>query len=205
MKNLLDKNFLIKLFISFIFFLLAIISTNIGSNYIKKTFVEPPIVRDLLWEKLPYISWFIIISEIIIAFSVIYLIYWSIKKDKDYIPYVFIMWFSFQIIRAIMIIFTPLGFPQMYDGIVPIGKESTFAFGNYPSGHLIYPFLLFLVTRKKLFILLSFLGGLTLLISHGHYTVDLIGTVFIGFALYSFFKKYVKKYLIGESITIHTN
>ncbi|MFA5020264.1 MAG: hypothetical protein WC533_04150 [Candidatus Pacearchaeota archaeon] len=197
LDKLFKKKFIINLTISLILYLLAIVLAYLSSLYIKKNFVAPPIVQDLMWNILPNLK-IIWVSEIFIILTVIFTFLWALKKDKDYIPYLISLWALFQIIRAGMIVLTPLGFPNHYSGLIPTGEESVFAFGAFPSGHLAYPILAYLITKMRIFILFSILVILALLISRGHYSIDLIGTFLLSYPLYILAEKYIKKYFIEK-------
>ena len=184
--------------LSFILYILVIFSTYLSSIFIRYKFVKPPIVRDLLWECLPIMNLFWI-SEVIIGLSVFVLIFYAIKEDKYYIPYFWIMVSTFQLVRAVLIILTPLGIPSSYSGFL-IGNETMMAFGTYPSGHLAYPFLTFLLTKKPIALFFSFLVATILILSRGHYTIDLVGTITLGFSIYVLFEFYLKKYFIRRSL-----
>jgi len=192
-----DKKFQVRAaFVIFMYFVVILLN-YLASQYIKNTFVHPAIVKDLLWNNLPDlpILW---ISEVVIAITIIWMFVYAFKNDKFYFPYIFYLWGIFQIIRAGLIVLTPLGFPNHYSGIVPVGDESVFAYGAFPSGHLAYPTLAYLLTKHWAFILLSLIGGLALLISRGHYSIDLVGTLLLGYFVYHVSEKYVKWWFIDE-------
>lgn len=180
------------LIISLIFLIIAMFLTFFSSKYIYENFGEPPVVKDLLWEKLPYlpILW---LSEIFLIFSVIYGVIWAIRINKNLIPYTIILISIFHIIRAGLIVLTPLGFPYPYGGFIH-KKGSIFLLGAFPSGHLSVPYFISMVSEKKIFLILTILVGITLLLSRAHYSIDLIGTLLIAYPIYKFGEKYFKKY-----------
>jgi hypothetical protein len=192
-----DKKFRKKMYIALFFYLLAVLLPSLTSSFIQKKFHEPPVVRDLLWEILPNIK-VIWLSEIFLIASLIFVFIWALKKDKNYIPYTILLISLFQIIRAGLIVLTPLGFPDPYNGLIPVGEDTVFAFGAFPSGHLSYPILTYLITKSNLMLLFSFIVGTILIISHSHYSIDIVGTIFITFALYAYFERKIKKYFINN-------
>jgi len=196
MKFLADKKFLVKMVVAVSMFLTVLLVNFLASNYIKNNFAEI-VVSDIAWDNIPYLP-IVWVSEIFLVLAIVYVIFWSFKVDKNYIPYYLVICFSFQIIRAFLIILTPLSLPYQYTGVFPIGKESMMSFGLFPSGHLAYPYMAYLITKSKFAILLTFLCGLALLISRGHYSIDLVGTIFIGFATYVYFNMRIKKYFVEE-------
>lgn len=184
-----DKKFIKLIFTSILFLLIAITTTYLASYYIEKTFIEVPIVRDLLWEKLPYFDW-MWLSEGFLILSVFLGVLEGFKQNKNLIPYALILISIFHLLRAGLVILTPLGFPGQYGGFIHIKT----LYGAFPSGHLSVPYLIFMVSKKKRFFLLAFLVGLTLLICRGHYSIDLIGTLLLAYPIFKFSEKYIRKY-----------
>jgi hypothetical protein len=185
------------LFIAILFGISAILTTYIASYYIHTTFSFPPVVKDLLWEKLPYLPvlW---MSELFLVTSTVFLFFWALKNDKFMIPYVIIMCSIFHTLRAGLIILTPLGFPYEYNGFMHYGQESVFMYGAFPSGHLSVPYIIFLVTKSKIALALTFIVGLTLLISQSHYSIDIIGTLLLAYPTFKLSEKYLRKYFKEE-------
>jgi len=196
-KNFVKRRFSILLVISLILVYIAVQTTYLASKYIAKHFQSPPIVRDLIWEKLPYlpILW---LSEILMILSIIYMVVWAVQHDLFSLPYAIILYSVFHLLRAGLIILTPLGFPYTYTGIFQTGKDSVFLYGAFPSGHLSLPYLTFMITKNKIALILTILVALTLLVSRGHYSIDLIGTLLLTYPLFKFSEKYLKKYFTQE-------
>jgi len=186
------KKFIFLLSISIFIMIISIILTYSSSIYIYKNFGNPPIVKDWMWEKLPYLKIFWL-TEVLIIASIILGFIFAFKNNLFLIPYAIILISIFHILRAGLIILTPLGF-ECYSGLIPYGRNSIWLFGNYPSGHLSIPYLIFMVSKKKIFLLLTFLIGMIMLISHGHYSIDLIGTLLLVYPLFKFSEKYIRKY-----------
>lgn len=190
-----EKRFLALLFISLFISVLALAVTYLASWYIHETFQQPPVVRDLIWEKLPYLNvlW---LSEIFLMLSIVFMICWAFKNNKYLLPYAIILYSIFHFLRAGLIVLTPLGFPYEYTGIMHRGAESVFMYGAFPSGHLSIPYLTFMVTKNKIALAFTFLVGLFLLLSRGHYSIDLIGTLLLAYPLFKFSEKYLKRYFV---------
>ena len=186
-------NHLTKITISAVLIISAITTTYLASYYIHKTFNIPPVVKDLLWEKLPYFNvlW---LSEVFLIISVICLLVWAFKKDVNYIYYSIILFSSFHLIRAFLIILTPLGFPNEYAGFIQSGTESIYTFGAFPSGHLSIPLISFLITKNKLFLIFTIIIGILLILSESHYSIDLVGTLLLAYPIVVLGNKYLKKY-----------
>ncbi len=194
-EKFIEKRFLILMGITIVCSLISTKITYIASKYIHSTFNIPPVVKDLIWEHLPYlpILW---VSEVLMLLSALYLLIWSFKKNKYYLPYAILIISIFHLFRAFLIVLTPLGFPYEYNGILYNSNKSVLMYGAFPSGHLSIPLLAYLITKKNLALLLTFLVGITLLISRGHYSIDLVGTILLIYPIYKFSENYLKKYFI---------
>ena len=186
-----EKRFIKLTLISLLIGLISTIITYCASYYIHMSFGEPIVVRDLLWEILPYFD-VMFLCEIFLCLSIVILLLHSFE-NKYLIPYAITIISIFHIIRAFMIILTPLGFPHTYTGFIH-STNHIFTYGAFPSGHLSVPYLIFMITKNKKAIILAFLVGLTLLISRGHYSIDLIGTLLVAYPVFKFSEKYIRKY-----------
>jgi len=190
-----EKRFIILMIFSLSLSLVATAVTYLASWYIHETFDIPPVVKDLIWQKLPYfpLLW---LAEVFMLLSLGYMLVWAFKRNKYYLPYAIFLFSSFHFFRAILIVLTPLGFPHGYNGFFHYGAKSVFMYGAFPSGHLSIPLLTFLITKSKIVLGLVFLTGLTMLISRSHYSIDLVGTVLVAYPLFEFSEFYLKKYFI---------
>ncbi len=194
MKRKTDREFAKLLTMSIVLVAFAIFITYQASEFIYKHFGKPIVVRDLLWEILPYIPWMLLVCEIFVVASAVMMIIYGFVNDRDLIPYTIFLVAAFHVIRAFMIILTPMGYPYEYSSFL----NGEGLHGAFPSGHLSIPFIIFLITRRKRFFLLSLIVSITLLLSRGHYTIDLIGTVFISYFLVAMSNKYLRKYFKEE-------
>jgi len=195
-----NKKFFKLIPVSIFLIVFSVATTYLASFYIHKTFTVPPVVRDLLWEKLPYLNimW---LSEIFMISSVIFVLIWSFKKNQNYFHYAIFMWTIFHFLRAGLIILTPLGFPQGYSGFLQAGSKSVFQYGAFPSGHLSIPYLAFMLTKKKIVLLATFVVGFCLVLSHSHYSIDIIGTLLLAYPIFKFSEKYARRYFEdGKSV-----
>jgi hypothetical protein len=187
-----ERRFWLLLAISINLVIIAILVSFLAALFFTTHFPDAPVIRDLIWESLPFlpITW---VSEIVIVISIAYMFIWSLKKDKYLLPYIISLLALFNIIRAFLYILTPMSFPNNYSGFTPDYLKILMT-GAFPSGHFVYPVLAYFLTRNRFMILLIILSAISLLMSNGHYSIDIIGTLVIGFGLYKFSEKYLKKY-----------
>lgn len=154
-----------------------------------------PILDDLFYRITPYYN-LIKPTEALIALSaVIFFYYIYSKKDYNKLPDYIFMYGAFQIIRAFLVILSPFEAVTNGDGIV--GDLFTRS-GMFPSGHIAVPFFFYLFTYKKfkyynIFLLLTILVGLGLIISRGHYSIDIFGSLFIIYTVVNFYEKLQKR------------
>ena len=191
------KKFIILAIITLLLAITATLTTRYASIYIYKNFGEPPVIKDLLWTKLPYLKvmW---LSEIFLVFSIFYIIIYGLsKKNLKLALYSSVLISIFHIIRAGLITLTPMGFPYTYEGFIH-SRTLIFTLGAFPSGHLSVPSLIFMITKSKIVLILAFLVGITLLISRGHYSIDLIGTLLLVYPLFKFSEKYLRKFFEND-------
>jgi len=198
MGNKIKLTFVVSLYI------FAAYLNHISSNFIVKKFSmvksDDLLFYFLKFKDLSKLNEIIMILSIITI--IIYIMHYNLYKNISY--YIFIL-ATFQLFRAGIIIFTPLAnpFPAPKFGLFHKFLSNT---GMFPSGHTSVPFLGYLFSFDKkqkrykiLFITFFILSTVTMLISRGHYSIDIIGTIFISYSIVCFSNKYLKKYLLLEN------
>lgn len=112
------------------------------------------------------------------------------------IPFLIFMLGLFIAIRSLFIFLSPIGHPA---GMLDVGKMDflyarvlgTWTFNNefVFSGHASIPFLFFLFFESFWLKLLALAGSLTMgvcvLLSHNHYSVDVLGAYFVSYSIYT--------------------
>ncbi len=192
---------IVKLLGSIIFLIVALF---IASYAVKQLYVHYPnleVSRDIFLDRVAFVnlSW---LSDVLILVGLGLFVLFVIKKNKfRKIPFYCIVLGMFHLIRAIFIYLTPLAnpFPLKEWGLnlSPIG-------GMFPSGHTATLILYFLfsleekssIKWKVLFLIIIIAEIITLLVSRGHYTIDVLGAIFIAYTVHSLSKKYLSKHLI---------
>lgn len=192
-----NKRFIKLLLFSILIIVLAFFISFVAGQYIKTNFPNRPVAEDLLWRFLPYYP-IIGVAEILIVICCVYLVYYGIKRDRFLIPYAIILGSLFHIFRAGLIILTPLAFPYAYNGFLNGGQNSIFTLGAFPSGHISIPYFIFTLTKNKIILLLTFIIGLILLISRGHYTIDIIGGLLLAYPVFKFSEEFLKPYFLDK-------
>ena len=181
-----------KWFLVFLYIIFSIFLNYYFANYILKNYQNVPICPDLILNKISGNYWLSMkIAEIIIILNVILFIYIEYKDRKELFKNIFIF-FTFQLIRGLLLPFTVLGKPEQYNGF--LHNYYTFSEGLFPSGHIAIPFLFFLFTYKKnklwiFFGLSTILIGFLILLGKQHYTIDIIATIFIAYSIKCFYER----------------
>lgn len=97
--------------------------------------------------------------------------------------------------RALCINLTHLGIP---DGIVPINSNITFGGDLFFSGHVANMFMLGLIywnikTLRYICMLMSFVFGISAVLGHYHYTIDVVAAPFFAYGIFILCQKVFKE------------
>ena len=174
------------IFLSSIFFVIAMIINYISGVYVSSTQTEH--VPDLILDHIgPVNAGFLYVYGYIILFSALFA-YPGFYRIRTL--HVVISQFSILIIlRAVFISFThletppdaiPVTFPWLFQGL-------SFQNDMFFSGHTAIPFLGFLLFREHIryfFFFGSILMGAVVLLIHIHYSIDVLAAFFITYASY---------------------
>ena len=196
LKRVFSRKFTLLCAIALNLIIIAVLITISANYFIQDKFQQVPIVSDLLWEYLPHVPIFWL-SEILIIVGLAYMAIWGYKTNKYLLPYAAALIAIFHIIRAGVIILTPLGFPYTYEGLIQVGKTTSVLFGGaFPSGHLAFPYLIFMITKSYIVLAITILVGAILLLSRAHYSIDLVGTLLVAYLVFKFSEAYMRGYFL---------
>ncbi len=185
-KNIKDNA--LKISLSLILLIFALYFNHISSNY--TTRVGSSSTTDIILDNIgPYNLSFIFIwfSVIVVVLFFGYPLIFNPKK----LHYSITMFSFFYIVRSIFISFTHLKAPV--DAVVTnfpfFLKELNFSNDLFFSGHTGLPFLGFLIFEEnkllRYFMLFSsILLGITVLLMHVHYSIDVFSAFFITYGIY---------------------
>lgn len=158
-----------------------------------------PELSDIILDNIPYRD-IDVLYDVGSLLSTLALFAFFIHKKKLYkLPYTFMLMGIFHIIRGIFIVLTPLGNPPGFNGTDGIFNGfSEIELGVYPSGHTGITFLFLLLVKEKpyrqILIFSVLLIIVTLFISRGHYSIDVLSGIFFAYAIKSFGDKHFRKY-----------
>jgi membrane-associated phospholipid phosphatase len=206
-------NSLIQVFKSKFFYIgLATLAAGLCINILSQTYLHNnfnkgaiyPTLSDLILDKVPVIDVSILYDLLCIVIFFVVVTYVIHRKDYGRIPYFLLLCGIFYIIRGIFVVLTPLGNPPNFNGSNPLFNGfCAYEFGVYPSGHVGNSFLLLLLVNDKIYryILWFCLAGIiiALILSHCHYSIDILSGFFFAYAIKAFGDKYLKMFVPGIS------
>lgn len=159
--------------------LIGAVLNFIMSDILFELYPERPFVPDLFFSLLPKIEWFQYISDplMIISSTVFILMVWFM--DRKRLPKYIFAFGLIHIFRAVMIILTPMGRIVSYNSAY--GIFGVVQHGLFPSGHMASSGLFMFMTNEKkkglrmFFFIFLLMQIVVLLLSRGHYSIDIVG------------------------------
>lgn len=159
------------------------------SEFIQSHYPDRPQPPDLLFDLLPHwASWQFVVEAIYILGAVLLGVY-VFRHAIRRIPEIVAIYGLMEIGRALTMALTPLAAP--YDEATHFGIQGVRNWGEFPSGHAATFLLYYLLVDKsvsprikKVLLVLLFAEILALLISHSHYSIDIVGGLLLGYFVY---------------------
>lgn len=144
-----------------------------------------PSVPDLILDHIPRIDTSFFFYQG--AFMLVAVLLWVVIRMPRYIPFTLASVGLMYLIRSVMMVSTHL--PAAY---APSGNDLFF------SGHTALPFLFALIfwkykTLRYFFIAASCIAGTSVLLSHVHYSIDVLAAPFITYTIFVLSKKVFSK------------
>ncbi len=188
--------------VSFLTLIMGLYLANVAGDFVEKFAYECPL-NDTVHNILPLVDANFLASLLPILFTTITAIYILIFETENFLYLLFLIG-AFNFIRALFLMATQLPPPYPRIDDYPYINIPGWYFGIrdlFPSGHTGFSFLLFLMIKKnKVYKIIALI--ITLLIITGillmrvHYTIDIMGAIFIVYAIYAFSEKYLKNFFV---------
>lgn len=191
--------------------LLSIVA-GAGLNFASQTYLHNymnegktlPMLSDMILDNVPVIDLSLvydIFCLVVLAAIIIYVIH---RDQFHRVPHIMFLCGIFFIIRGIFIVLTPFGNPPEFNGSDPLFNGfSKYELGVYPSGHVGNSFLMLLLVYDKVYryILWFCLAVIiiTLIFSHGHYSIDILSGFFFAYAIKAFGDKHLTMFILPEN------
>lgn len=141
---------------------------------------------DLLFDVLPYIGWTQYVTDIAVLISAVLIMIYISKHDARHFSFYLMLFAVVYFIRALIIPLTPLG--GAFGNMTTYGLTTIQQHGMFPSGHTaLAAVAYFAVDRvkapgvKHLLFWMLIIQVASLLLSRGHYSIDIIGGILISY------------------------
>jgi membrane-associated phospholipid phosphatase len=175
-----------------------------ANQLIHVMYPDRPIVPDVLFTILPVVPWLAYASDLCIAGSIAVLAIQIFHIDRRRMPYYFLTIAVLYISRAFLMVLTPLGRPT--GNLDHYGLLKLFGglqHGMFPSGHQMFATLTHCLVdgkrtpRLKLAALvLVILQAAVLLLSRGHYSIDIVGGILVAWFVVERFGRQRQRFTI---------
>ncbi len=160
--------------------------------------LSPEPVGDFLLNSIPRIKWMGYVADAILLLVTALLVF-AYRNNKSRIPFLIYSVGSILFARSVLILLTPAG-----NSFGNTEYWDLFSFGHlpsgmFPSGHTAYVFLSYLWLRSfgKKYLVIShalFIAEIAaLIVSHGHYSIDIIGGMMLAYITYRLGEDYLKR------------
>jgi hypothetical protein len=153
---------------------------------------------DILFDTLPFIPMLGYVADYLWIAMLCYFFFIN-RNDHNLLIYFTITAGVIMFTRSLCVLVNPT--------MPPLGMTNQITFtihefapGMFFSGHVANSLLVYLMmpVRKTWMLCMSMIIATLLVISHAHYTVDIIGGYAIGWSLYCFCEKYLKHIFLGR-------
>jgi len=183
------SNWVRSLVVSGAFLLVALVASRASSSFIASRFPDRPLPPDLLFDTLPYVPWMQYVTDIALLTELALLIWYVARGHARKLPEMIALFGIMELLRAFIITLTPLAGPLgngAFHGIVRATQN-----GEFPSGHAASALLFCLFVdaseaprlRALMNVLVVVVCG-AMLLSHGHYSIDIVGGLLLSYFVY---------------------
>lgn len=181
-----------KILFSLLLLTLSAFASLESHQYLRAINYPRPIIPDTIHQNLPSIPEFGYAADLVVIFSLIILVEINLKNPQK-ITYSASLLALTHLLRSLIIILNPVGDSFTETGYHGIFPGSDLSQGMFPSGHTATVFLIYLLTEKNSphrlsMLLLVSLEIISLLVSKGHYSIDIIGGILLAYSVYKFFE-----------------
>jgi membrane-associated phospholipid phosphatase len=177
------------------------------SELIQRLYPDRPIVPDILFTLLPDIPFLAYASEPIMIGVVILIFWYMFGRDRIHLPFYFFSVGINYFLRGALMVLTPLGRPtgnlDSYGVAVLVNLKQH---GMWPSGHMsLASAVFFLIDGRKYpefkwaAGMLSLAEMVTLILSRGHYSIDVAGGVMLGYIAIKLMAPYRERFRLESA------
>jgi membrane-associated phospholipid phosphatase len=180
--------------------LTAGVAARASSALIDRWFADRPLPPDLLFDILPYAAWTQYLTDLALLGSLGLLVYYALDGRVREIPTMVALFGIMQMLRAVIGLLTPVAGPLgngAFYGLIHAVQNVEF-----PSGHVASLMLCFLLVDrdqspriKAGMAVLLVVECISLILSHGHYSMDIIGGLLLSYFVYHALREPVERLL----------
>jgi membrane-associated phospholipid phosphatase len=168
------------------------------SELIQRLYPDRPIVPDLLFTLLPDIPVLAYVTDPIMLAAIVLLFWYMFSRDRDHLPFHFFSVGILYVGRGLLSILTPLGRPTGNLDSYGVGELVNLKqHGMFPSGHVMLASAIYFLIDgkrhpgfKRTAGLLCLAEIVTLILSRGHYSIDIVGGLMLSFIVIGWLTRY---------------
>jgi membrane-associated phospholipid phosphatase len=177
------------LVVSFALLAACFAAARLTSVFIAERFPGRPMPPDLLFQLLPYVPWTQYLTDLALYVEALLLFWYLFRGRLRQFPQMAAMFSIMHLSRAAITTLTPLAGPLgngAFYGLIHVTQN-----GEFPSGHVGGAVILYLFVNasdaprlKWVMLALAIVECVSLLLSHGHYSIDIVGGILLAYFVY---------------------
>lgn len=191
----------LNFYLSVAILLMATKLNFVSGNLIKTLYPYRQPINDFLFDRLPLVSWTQYLTDIFVILTAVITLYYFIKYQIKYLPYAIMAFAIFYLLRSGLVLLNP--FSGFYGHEATYGISTIKQYGCFPSGHTGLTVVAYMLTDKSkskainIILYLLVIGEvLSLLLSRGHYGIDIVGGLLLAYFVVTWFGKYKEKLVL---------
>lgn len=164
---------------------------NINGAQINRLFPDRQPIPDTMFQILPYVGWTQGLTDIANIFSCLLLALYLFPNRYRKLPRVLAVLGLGYVIRSSVILLNPFG--GALGTNAHYGLTTIHQYGEFPSGHVFLVAAIYCLIEteeapglKRLALLSVFVEIISLLLSRGHYSIDIVGGLLLAYFAYHF-------------------
>lgn len=170
-----------------------------NSELIQLYFPERQTIIDTLFLLTPQIMWTQYLTDIAVLVAPIILLFFIVKRDYKYLPYYLMVFALAYLFRGLLILLNPIG--GYFGNTNTYGLTSIMQHGMFPSGHTILVFVAYYLSKeivprsaRKLLLAFCYIEVIALILSRGHYGIDIVGGILVSYFVYNELTKHKERF-----------
>lgn len=188
-------------YLTFALVLVTTVANFVSGALIEKFYPDRTTINDFLFDRLPLIEWTQYLTDIFVLISAVLVLVYFAKYQLKYLPHLLLVFGVFYLFRSVMILMNPFG--GFYGNDATYGITTIKQCGAFPSGHTGFAVISYLMVdklkSKSIHVALWFLAAgeiIALLLSRGHYCVDIAGGLLLSYYVVNRLERYREKLVL---------